>query len=594
LTVQGPAQPPGGRSFYASPNGSPSGDGSITRPWDLQTALSHPAAVLPGDTIYLRGGTYRGAFTSRLRGTATARITVRSYPGEWAKIDGNNGLTTLARSIDGDDLIIALTDGTDFPNGMLVQIDAEVIQLGGKNGNTYSNCVRQRAGGDIVSAGQSHAAGATVIRRKTQIFTVSGYYADYRDFEVFNSLGAPFRLSRFNVGTNNSGWGGTRGDALGVMAGPNNRIINLVLHDGADGVTFSTHSKEALLYGSIIFNNGWNGNLSGDRDPCKNHGQNLYLQGDLEPKAVKHNVIFSSYAGAKIFSSSEDLKNFTVDGNVMFNAGVPACRVLGISNRGENNLQAVAGSSGFHVENLVIKNNTLYHAPNVVGRNFWLASSGNVNGQVTDNRILGSHQGFDSSSWNGFTFTGNTVHITDDGPVASNPLSVVIRKNSSSPPYIWHSNTYFNASLTIKPFRFNGSDYAFSNFKATSGLDAFGSSYFAHDPTGTHVQVIPNEFETGRGTIIVENYSLAPTVTVDLSSLGLQTGDTVKIYKAENWPNVLHSFTYNLTNSAQSTAFQLNMSDTRVTQPVGVAAGTIPSMAPRFGVYIVKKCPCPW
>jgi hypothetical protein len=112
--------------------------------------------------------------------------------------------------------------------------------------------------------------------------------------------------------------------------------------------------------------------------------------------------------------------------------------------------------------------------------------------------------------------------------------------------------------------------------------------------TGAHVQVIPNDFEQGRGTIIVENYGLAPSVSVDLSSLGLQSGDTVNIYKAENWPNVLHSFTYNPTSSAQSTAFQLNMNDTRVTQPVGVPAGTVTSLAPRFGVYIVKKCPCPW
>jgi hypothetical protein len=494
LTVLGPAQPPGGRSFYAAPNGSPSGNGSITSPWDLQTALSHPLAVLPGDTIYLRGGTYRGAFTGNLRGTATARITVRSYPGEWAKIDGNNGLTTLSRSIDGDDTTVVLTNGADFPNLAEVQIDAEVIQLNGKSGNTYTKCKRQRSGGDITSAGQSHAAGAVVIRRKSRILNVSGAYTDYRDFEVFNSLGAPYRVSRFNVGTDKSGWAGTRGDAVGVTGGPDNRIINLVLHDGGNGVFFTTSSKEVTLYGTMIFNNGFNGNLSGDREPCKNHGQSLYLQGALEQKVLKHNVIFSSYAGAKIYTVSNDLKNFTVDGNVFFNAGVPACQITGNNYEGYNNLEATTGDNNYHIENLIIRNNTFYHKPNIVDHNVWIGGFGHINGVVTDNRILGSHQGFDSTGWTGFTFTGNTISITDDGALPSNPLNVLIGRGGSAPPYTWHGNTYFNSSLNSRPFRFNGTDYTFSNFQAMSGLDAFGSTYFAHGMTGAHVQVIPNDF----------------------------------------------------------------------------------------------------
>ncbi|MEK7061424.1 MAG: hypothetical protein AAB954_02070, partial [Patescibacteria group bacterium] len=44
--------------YYVSPTGSASGNGSLENPWDLQTALNHPAVVHPGDTIWLRGGTY--------------------------------------------------------------------------------------------------------------------------------------------------------------------------------------------------------------------------------------------------------------------------------------------------------------------------------------------------------------------------------------------------------------------------------------------------------------------------------------------------------------------------------------------------------
>jgi hypothetical protein len=80
--------------FYAAPTGTSSGNGSINSPWDLQTALNHPSSVKPGDTIWLRGGTYRinnhiTKFTSRLTGSSSAPITVRQYPGERATVDGN-------------------------------------------------------------------------------------------------------------------------------------------------------------------------------------------------------------------------------------------------------------------------------------------------------------------------------------------------------------------------------------------------------------------------------------------------------------------------------------------------------------------------
>jgi hypothetical protein len=70
----------------ASPEGTSSGDGGFERPWDLPTALSAP--LRPGETLWLRGGTYRGAFRSALRGDEKAPIVVRGLPGERATLDG--------------------------------------------------------------------------------------------------------------------------------------------------------------------------------------------------------------------------------------------------------------------------------------------------------------------------------------------------------------------------------------------------------------------------------------------------------------------------------------------------------------------------
>jgi hypothetical protein len=85
--------------WFAAPTGSSDGDGS-GRPWDLQTALhGGNGKVLPGDTIWLRGGTYSNAapLTSTLAGTASAPVVVRQYPGERAILDASGATSPVSR-----------------------------------------------------------------------------------------------------------------------------------------------------------------------------------------------------------------------------------------------------------------------------------------------------------------------------------------------------------------------------------------------------------------------------------------------------------------------------------------------------------------
>jgi hypothetical protein len=68
--------------WFASPLGVATAVGNAGDPWDLQTALNggYPAnTVQPGDTIWLRGGTYAGQFTSSLEGTLDSPILVKQY-----------------------------------------------------------------------------------------------------------------------------------------------------------------------------------------------------------------------------------------------------------------------------------------------------------------------------------------------------------------------------------------------------------------------------------------------------------------------------------------------------------------------------------
>ncbi len=92
-------------TWYVSSTGSSTNNGSLQYPWSLiwalQGASTTASVIQPGDTVYLRGGTYRFAttsseytYTSTLTGTSVSPITVKSFPGEWAVLDGTmNGVT---------------------------------------------------------------------------------------------------------------------------------------------------------------------------------------------------------------------------------------------------------------------------------------------------------------------------------------------------------------------------------------------------------------------------------------------------------------------------------------------------------------------
>lgn len=100
-----PPPPPNWRpGYYAAPGGLSSGAGTPTQPWDLSTALAGGhGSVQPGDTVWLRGGTYTGHFVSSLTGTSAARVVVRGYPGERAVVNGAGTASNISvLLVDGD------------------------------------------------------------------------------------------------------------------------------------------------------------------------------------------------------------------------------------------------------------------------------------------------------------------------------------------------------------------------------------------------------------------------------------------------------------------------------------------------------------
>ena len=94
-----------GCDVFAAPDGSDvAGTGSFGRPFATLARLD--AALRPGEVGCLRGGTYGGLdFSHYLKtpGTPSTRITIRSYPGETARVVGwialNGAYTTLSHLV---------------------------------------------------------------------------------------------------------------------------------------------------------------------------------------------------------------------------------------------------------------------------------------------------------------------------------------------------------------------------------------------------------------------------------------------------------------------------------------------------------------
>lgn len=95
------------RVYYVAPDGDDAADGSFEHPW--ATPGMAAATVRAGDTVYLRGGTYRidDPVSPHHSGSGNAWITICGYPGETAILDGASIHT------DRDDGAIEIHPGED-------------------------------------------------------------------------------------------------------------------------------------------------------------------------------------------------------------------------------------------------------------------------------------------------------------------------------------------------------------------------------------------------------------------------------------------------------------------------------------------------
>lgn len=355
--------------------------------------------------------------------------------------------------------------------------------------------------------------------------TIFGEWAVYWGFEVTNS-----DRRRATSSTGSSPGDLSRGTAHGVIVkGSHTKLVNMVVHDTGVGIGFWSEARDAELYGNIIFYNGWDG-------PDRGHGHGIYTQNRNGTKRIADNIIFQQFGSGLIVYGSERafLNNFVIEGNVLFNNG-------GLSQKTGYARNIMLGGGTVAEGPLIVDNYTYFAPAPKPGVDSIALYAGARHAVVKGNYFI---HGATPQYPGGRALQLGTVHGLE---MAGNVFQGSV---SGFAPAEYPGNEYYTASKRAR---------------------------------GTRIFVRPNAYEPGRGHIIVYNFDLLNSVSVDLSAL-LAPGEAYEILDAQNlFGSPVVEGTYD------GRPVSLPMQLTGVAPPVGASSPLLRHTAPVFAVFILQK-----
>lgn len=482
-----------GTAYYVAVTGKANNYGSISSPWDLQTALNQPSVVHPGDTIYITAGIYPGVFTSNLTGAVSKPIIIKNAPGQRVIINGS---------------------------------------LAGK------------------------------VEKNLAAFTIKGAYAWYMGLEITNSDTA--RVITI-AGSNPRE---RRGGGVDVY-GPGVKVINFIIYDTGGGFGAWTPAINSEYYGNLIFNNGWYA-------PDRGHGHGVYTQNNTGTKSFIDNIILNNFGnGWQIYGSSKSkLKNFYLEGNVVF-----------------NDRWLIGGDAP--LQNIELNTNFAYNDR----PQFGYISQQNDSLRLRNNFFPG---GISVYCWKNVMATGNTIFA---GSSLGSPVSMIFAGPPDLSAFNFNANTYYwaRSSQSQGPLKFSWINNTLaSNNAGRTGLfylkDWRRKGQDRHSTLkllplknashlkiqGNNIFIRKNKYDSNRATIVVYNWELAKNVAVKVNGI-LFAGDEYELHNAENYfGDIIHG-KYNGGNLI------IPMTGHSVAKPLGYDRELAPGNFPEFGTFILIK-----
>lgn len=523
-------------SFFVSSNANAAGDGSFSNPWQLQTALNHPATLQPGDTVWIKGGTYTNSFDAQTsfacftNGQEGAPIIFRNYNHERVVLDGNlentlylglgkcsytwfwgievsnsystNRTTTTMGGVN------CSAENIRFIN-MIVHDTGSGIDTWktAHNSETYG-CIIYYIGNDD-SNGSGHGHGmylqndTSAVRNISNNIVFSTFSYGMKVWQTTNT--AP--LGKFNIERNIIFNGGEASVNTGNATRTHNFFIVPNNYQNIKSVSASSSGKAIFhLDPAVTAQNEW---------PV---GTNIIGTG-FTGAAVAYNL------PQKIIATDPLKKWFETDLDFLTGA-------------------TSGGSMVRPATDMVIRHNYTYSG-NKLARppvNAFGLNSGMID-MVLDSNVL----------------TGQT---------RIGPMNLIIGENTSVrgnkiisgiPPayvyYLWG----FNESVFPE------------------------NEYYPDLPTGLDYYVLPNKYEAGRANIAIYNWDSVATVQIDVSAAGLQKGDEYELVNVMDYHNDIIKG-----KMPSDGIISVPMTGHTSAEVVGSSKPVV-SQFPQFGAFVLRK-----
>lgn len=352
-----------GATYYVSPSGSDANSCSLAAP--CKTFTKVVGLVVAGDTVYLRGGTYKERLLISKSGVANAYITFTAYPNEIPVIDGAtftasnssgmvnvsnanyvkiNGITVInapqaaiyASSTTHLEITNNKTNMTKASSGIGVWYSDQVLVS--HNVVANSHILSEPQGGheesvsiagttnfevsynEIYMSGQTAYLGNEAIDCKdgTRFGSVHhnyihDYYAEGGGIYIDAWTHLTGNIDIYDNYSSNNGNGITLGSEQGGTT-ENVRVYNNIIYNvGAVGIGIPTRSTAGIrrnieIYNNTIYKARWNG------------GAGIYVtETKISNIVIRNNLVYFNNTNGEIAAGTSNvLPNVSADHNIVF------------------------------------------------------------------------------------------------------------------------------------------------------------------------------------------------------------------------------------------------------------------------------------
>lgn len=311
-----------GAERFVSLSGNDANAGTLAAPF--RTINKASAAAFPGDVISVRGGVYNAPVIISAKGTAAARITFRSYPGEKAVIDGTGlGSSTILVNLYRTEYV----DFTGFEvrNAPYIGINARNTRSTRVANNDVHHAVRNAIyyGADAIMGSvdaiiENNVAHGNVL--ENQAHAMSGGWAG--TIVVSKTNGGAIRGNRVY---NNDG------EAVIALLSDNLRIQGNELFDNFGPSVFLDNAQFTTVEGNFVY---CTGNTRYFRDGFPGQGITVANEtySDSNPSSdnrILNNIVVGTRWGFYYgnFENGGGLKNTTIANNTFYRTAQEILRI---------------------------------------------------------------------------------------------------------------------------------------------------------------------------------------------------------------------------------------------------------------------------